>query len=62
MNRFIGNELEHRFAAHQDTSEKGGARESKTAVDLALETCLEERSGSKATDSMDATFKEFDIK
>ena len=61
MDRFIGNELEHRFAAHQDTSEEGEARASRTVVDLALETYLEERPGSKATDGMDATFKEFAI-
>ena len=57
MNRFLSNELEHRFAVHRDTGEKG----SKTVIDLALETYLEDQSGSKANNGMDAIFKEFAI-
>ena len=64
LDRYMGRELEHRLAAHQDASETGGAGggRSKTVIDLALDKYLEdleEQPGSKATRSMDATFKKF---
>ena len=63
MDRYMGRELESRFAARRDISDvrAAGDSRSKTVVDLALETYLEERPGSKATRSMDATFKSFAI-
>lgn len=63
LDRYMGRELEHRLTAHQDSGETGGAGggRSKTVIDLALDKYLEEQPNSKATRSMDATFKKFAI-
>ena len=60
MDRFMDNELERQFTTHQRglSDTKGSVNEkSKTIMDLALDSYLEEHSTSSADRAMDATFK-----
>lgn len=63
MDRYLGRELENRFAAQQNIGKIGSARSSasKRVVDLALDKYLEEQPRAKATRSMDANFKKFAV-
>ena len=63
MNRYMGRQLENRFAAHQNLGDTVVARDGglRTVVDLALDKYLEEQPESKAIRSMDAEFKRFAI-
>lgn len=63
MDRYISRELESRFASYQETVETNDIkrRKSKTIVDLALDTYLEEQTGTDVVNEMDATFKKFAI-
>ena len=61
--QYIARELENRFASRQesiDTSDKKLPK-SKTIVDLALDTYLEEQTGLATTSKMDATFEKFAV-
>lgn len=63
MDRYVGRQLEIRFAAHQDRTNPIESKDSEyqTVVDLALDKYLEEQSISNAARSMDAEFKKFAI-
>jgi len=63
MDRYISRELDTRFAAHQEIVNTSEAKrsKSKTIVDLALDTYLEEQTGPVTVNQMDATFKKFAI-
>lgn len=63
MDRYIGRQLEIRFAAHQDVNDLKPVENSRfqTVVDLALDKYLEEQQMSHAARSMDAEFKRLAI-
>jgi len=63
MDRYVGRQLEIRFAAHQDRLDPVGSKDGgyQTVVDLALDKYLEEQSVSHAARSMDAESKKFAI-